>query len=93
MPGDAIEREGMRRARHELARAGLAIAVVDARDPDAGRAALAADLEGVPAVLWLHNKADLLPPGTAPPPEGELRVSAATGAGMQALHARLAAPW
>src|SRR5690606_29535039 len=46
--GDAIEREGMRRARDELGRAGLAIAVVDARDPEAGRDAVAIDLEGVP---------------------------------------------
>jgi tRNA modification GTPase len=89
--GDAIEREGMRRARGELGRAGLAIAVVDARDPDAGRAAVAADVAGVPQVLWLHNKADLLPSGALPPPPGELRVSAATGAGMDALHARLRA--
>lgn len=89
--GDAIEREGMRRARDELGRAGLAIAVVDARDPDAGRAAVAADLEGVPQVLWLHNKADLLPADALPVPDGALRVSATTGAGMAALHARLRA--
>jgi len=87
--GDAIEREGMRRARAELGRAGLAIVVVDARDPDAGRAAVAADIAGVPEVLWLHNKADLLPAGTAPPPDGGLHVSATTGQGMEALHARL----
>src|SRR5690606_4596867 len=77
--GDAIEREGMRRARGELERAGLAIAVLDARDPGAARAALAAELEGVPQVLWLHNKADLVDAGAPPPPEGELRVSALTG--------------
>lgn len=87
--GDAIEREGMRRAREELGRAGLAIAVIDARDPAAGRAAVDADVAGVPRVLWLHNKADLLPPDALPPPDGELRVSAATGQGMDALHARL----
>ena len=87
--GDAIEREGMRRARDELARAGLAIVVLDARDPAAGRRAVADDVAGVPRVLWLHNKADLLAPGSPPPPEGELRVSAATGQGMDALHARL----
>ena len=89
--GDTIEREGMRRARDELGRAGLAIAVVDARDPDAGRAAVAADLDGVPQVLWLHNKADLLPADAPPVPDGALRVSATTGAGMAALHARLRA--
>ncbi|MBJ6979219.1 MULTISPECIES: tRNA uridine-5-carboxymethylaminomethyl(34) synthesis GTPase MnmE [unclassified Luteimonas] len=87
--GDAIEREGMRRARQELGKAGLAIAVVDARDPDAGRAAVAADVDGVPQVLWLHNKADLLAAHAPAPPPGELRVSATTGQGMDALHARL----
>ncbi|HEY4531188.1 MAG TPA: tRNA uridine-5-carboxymethylaminomethyl(34) synthesis GTPase MnmE [Luteimonas sp.] len=87
--GDAIEEEGMRRARDELRRAGLAIVVVDARDPAAGRAAVAGDIAGVPEVLWLHNKADLLPPGTPPPPDGGLHVSAATGDGLDALHARL----
>ena len=87
--GDAIEREGMRRAREELGRAGLAIVVLDARDPDVGRAAVAADLAEVPQQLWLHNKADLLPASAPPPPEGDLRVSAVTGQGMEALHARL----
>ncbi|GGJ95522.1 tRNA uridine-5-carboxymethylaminomethyl(34) synthesis GTPase MnmE [Luteimonas terricola] len=87
--GDAIEREGMRRARGELARAELAIVVLDARDPEAGRAAVASDLAGVPRVLWLHNKSDLLPPGAPVPPAGELRVSATRGQGMEALHARL----
>ncbi|MGY1457963.1 MULTISPECIES: tRNA uridine-5-carboxymethylaminomethyl(34) synthesis GTPase MnmE [unclassified Luteimonas] len=87
--GDAIEREGMRRARDELARAGLAIVVLDACDPDAGRAAVASGLDGVPQVLWLHNKSDLLPPDAPPPPAGELRVSASTGLGMAALHSRL----
>ncbi|MEN1960343.1 tRNA uridine-5-carboxymethylaminomethyl(34) synthesis GTPase MnmE [Luteimonas sp. MJ246] len=87
--GDAIEREGMRRARGELGRAGLAIAVVDARDPAAGRAAIAADLAGVPRVLWLYNKSDLLLPGAPPPPAGALAVSATTGEGMEALHLRL----
>ncbi|MBJ6981924.1 tRNA uridine-5-carboxymethylaminomethyl(34) synthesis GTPase MnmE [Luteimonas sp. MC1572] len=89
--GDAIEREGMRRAHDELKRAGLAVVVLDARDPDAGRAALDIALAGVPEILWLHNKADLLPvdaPAAAP---GVLRVSARSGAGLDALHARLRA--
>src|SRR5690606_27085161 len=46
--GDAIEREGMRRARAELARADLAVVVLDARDPDAGLRALEDALDGVP---------------------------------------------
>ena len=91
--GDAIEREGMRRARAELQRADLAIVVVDARDPDADRAALAAAAATAPRRLWLHNKADLLPADAAPPSapqdDAALRVSARTGAGLDALHAWL----
>ena len=88
--GDAIEAEGIRRARAELARADLALVVLDARDPEAGRAAVAADLAAVPQVLWVHNKADLLPQLPALGADA-LAVSAQTGAGLSALHARLAA--
>ena len=91
--GDAIEREGMRRARAELLRADVALAVVDARDPAAGRAAVADDIVGVPAVLWIHNKVDLLalaPPDPSDPPD-HIYVSAARGLGLDRLHARLRA--
>jgi len=88
--GDAIEREGMRRARAELERADLAVVVLDARDPDAGRRAVADAVAGVPRVLWLHNKADLLPAGTPGPGDADsLVVSARTGAGIEDLHRRL----
>ena len=88
--GDAVEREGMRRARAELGRAELAIVVVDARAPDVAREDLDAALAGVPRVLWLHNKADLLPPDAPPPGDRDaLRVSARSGEGLPALHARL----
>lgn len=88
--GDAIEREGMRRARDELQRADLAIVVLDAREPDAGLAALGDALSQVPHRLYVHNKADLL---TVMPADGASRVhvSARTGAGLDALHARLRA--
>ncbi|HET6397915.1 MAG TPA: tRNA uridine-5-carboxymethylaminomethyl(34) synthesis GTPase MnmE [Pseudoxanthomonas sp.] len=89
--GDAIEREGMRRARAELDRADLALLVVDARAPDGDRAALAEAAAAVPQRLWIHNKADLLPPAAPPVPVGELRVSALTGEGLEALHAALRA--
>lgn len=88
--GDAIEAEGIRRARAELARADLALVVLDARDPEAGRAAVAADLAAVPQVLWIYNKVDLLPQVPALRTDA-LAVSAQTGAGLPALHARLAA--
>jgi tRNA modification GTPase len=89
--GDAIEREGMRRARAELGRADLAIVVLDARDADAGRAAVASAIEQVPQRLWLHNKSDLLPAAPVRAGEEHLHVSALTGAGLDALHARLRA--
>ncbi|GAB3737156.1 tRNA uridine-5-carboxymethylaminomethyl(34) synthesis GTPase MnmE [Luteimonas pelagia] len=90
--GDAIEREGMRRARLELARADLAIVVLDAREPAAARAAVGDAIHDVPATLWLHNKADLLDvPDGADAGPGALFVSARTGLGLpavrEALHA------
>jgi tRNA modification GTPase len=88
--GDAIEREGMRRAEAELARADLALAVLDAREPDIGRAAVCAAAGQATRTLWLHNKADLLAERT-PLDADALYVSAATGEGLDALHARLRA--
>jgi tRNA modification GTPase len=88
---DAIEAEGIRRARAELARADLALAVLDATQPDAA-AARAAELSAVPRVLWLHNKADLLGADTprASAIDGEhLWLSARTGAGLDRLRAQL----
>lgn len=87
--GDVIEREGMRRAADELARADLAIAVLDARDPAAGRAAVAEAVAAAAQVLWLHNKADLLAADAPPPAPDELRISALDGSGLDALRQRL----
>jgi tRNA modification GTPase len=89
--GDAIEAEGIRRARAELGHADLALAVLDARDPDAGRAAVADGMAGVPRVLWLHNKADLLPSLPAVDDPAQVLVSARTGLGIPELHRRLQA--
>jgi tRNA modification GTPase len=88
--GDAIEREGMRRARDELQRADLALVVLDARDPQAGLDAIGDAIAGVPQKLWIHNKADLL---AAVPnnDDGRVFVSAQTGSGLDRLHARLRA--
>ncbi|MBB3342635.1 tRNA uridine-5-carboxymethylaminomethyl(34) synthesis GTPase MnmE [Luteimonas sp. RC10] len=86
--GDAIEREGIRRARAELRRADLAIVVLDARDPDAGLSAVAGDIQDVPARLVVHNKVDLLE--GAATDDDVVRVSARTGAGLDLLRAALA---
>lgn len=88
--GDAIEREGMRRAESELGRADLAIVVIDGREIDAGRAAVAEAIVGVPQRLWVLNKSDLATPPAATG-EDEVWVSARTGAGLDTLHARLRA--
>ncbi|MDE2407996.1 MAG: tRNA uridine-5-carboxymethylaminomethyl(34) synthesis GTPase MnmE [Xanthomonadaceae bacterium] len=87
---DRIEAEGIRRAHAELAHADLALVVLDARDPETGRRAVAEALNGVPAVLWLHNKVDLLSPAPTLVDDA-LAVSARTGAGLSQLHARLLA--
>ena len=89
--GDEIEREGMRRARGELARADLALVVLDARDPESGIAAVADSIEGVPATLVVHNKADLLPGRRADAAaDGPVLVSARSGEGLDTLRAALA---
>ncbi|HYM85116.1 MAG TPA: tRNA uridine-5-carboxymethylaminomethyl(34) synthesis GTPase MnmE, partial [Pseudoxanthomonas sp.] len=85
-----IEAEGMRRARAELEAADLALVVLDAGDAAAGLLAVQDAIADVPLRLLIHNKSDLLP---AWPADGEttLHVSAITGAGLPALHARLRA--
>lgn len=88
--GDAIEREGMRRARDELQRADLALVVVDACNPAAGQKAVAGIVDQLPQVLWIHNKADLL--AQVPDDSGTaVHVSAVSGQGIEALHRRLRA--
>ncbi|QSX79179.1 tRNA uridine-5-carboxymethylaminomethyl(34) synthesis GTPase MnmE [Agrilutibacter solisilvae] len=92
--GDAIEREGMRRARDELARADLAVIVLDARAAEAGARAVADAIANVPRRVWLFNKMDLLagPPATLPQGQAQdehLQVSAHTGRGLPELHATL----
>lgn len=86
--GDAVEREGMRRAHLELQRADLALVVVDARAPTEAAADLREALAGVPMQLWVHNKSDLLDRVPADTVE-EVYVSARGGRGLANLHARL----
>jgi tRNA modification GTPase len=57
---DAIETEGIRRARHELTRADLAIVVHDASRPE-GLDELIAELPTGLARIVVHNKIDLVP--------------------------------
>ena len=85
---DLVEREGIRRARDELARADLVLAVVDATAPSAEALPLPA---GVP-MLWLHSKADLLATVPAPCTRADGRhlwLSARSGAGLDALRTAL----
>ena len=89
--GAALEQEGVRRARAEIARADRVLLVVDAAAP--APAAPDPALAGRP-VTTVRNKIDLT--GEAPGAEGDVvRVSAATGAGLDALRAHLveAAGW
>lgn len=89
---DAVELEGVRRAREEIARADLALWVFDAQqDPQAGGLA-SADLPAQLPLTRIRNKADLaaLPCGLhdhhGTP---EISLSAKTGAGIDVLREHL----
>jgi tRNA modification GTPase len=62
---DVVEAEGVRRARAEIARADLALLLIDASRPPAqqvtDRAALDREVPATVARLWLHTKSDLQP--------------------------------
>ncbi len=82
---EAIEEEGIRRARAEMRRADLVLYVVDA-----SIGAAAGELESLrqdPPVLTVWNKIDL----AAPPAAAGVAISALTGAGLPALRERLKA--
>ncbi len=81
---DAIEAEGVKRARDRASRADLKLVVVDATRPE--EKGSVADLLDGDAIL-VANKIDLLPP-LAAAPEG-VAVSVKTGAGLEALLERL----
>jgi tRNA modification GTPase len=81
---DAIEQEGMRRSLARAESADIVLIVLDISDPVSRETGLAARLPSGEAItVW--NKVDL-----AAPPEGAFGVSAKTGAGLDALVARLA---
>ncbi|PJK09149.1 tRNA uridine-5-carboxymethylaminomethyl(34) synthesis GTPase MnmE [Lysobacteraceae bacterium NML95-0200] len=79
---DAIEREGIRRAREELQHADLALLVVDAREPSAA-VQLQQELAHVPHRILIHNKIDL--GDSAGAAEGVLKVSAKNRSGLAEL--------
>ncbi len=82
---DEIETEGMRRARRRAEEADLVLAVFAAdRAPDPETLALVR-----PGVVVVANKTDLAPAPAALGGEAPVAVSARTGAGLEALRARL----
>ena len=85
---EPVEREGIRRARAELARADLVLAVLD----DTAAASAPPELPAGVPVLWLHNKADASGHAVAEEARDDgvhLWVSARTGAGLDRLRGRL----
>jgi tRNA modification GTPase len=87
--GDAIEREGMRRAVAEMQRADLAIVVLDAGDPAAGKQAVAEAAAMASRQLWVYNKCDLLLQWPEDLDDESVALSAASGQGLEELHGRL----
>ena len=89
---DTVEREGMRRARAELARADVAVLVTDKRDAGADRALLHDCATGAQQLI-VHNKIDLRGEAArskrAAPDEVHIYLSAQTGEGLALLRAEL----
>jgi len=83
---DRIEAEGIRRARNALANADAVLWIQDATDPEPGSPDEAVP-DGVPITI-VRNKIDLSgePPGLV---DGTVNLSAKTGAGVDALRARI----
>ncbi|PWG63382.1 tRNA uridine-5-carboxymethylaminomethyl(34) synthesis GTPase MnmE [Sediminicurvatus halobius] len=86
--GDAVEREGVRRAQAAMAQADRLLLVVDDRDPAEAVARLRTELPARPTTL-VRNKCDLSGHPAGPADEDGFRVSALTGAGMDELRAHL----
>ncbi|PZO09263.1 MAG: tRNA uridine-5-carboxymethylaminomethyl(34) synthesis GTPase MnmE [Lysobacteraceae bacterium] len=85
---EPVEREGIRRAQGELAKADLVLAVLDDSRPDLPLP----EMDVVAPVLWLHNKADLSGQAAHAEdrPDGRhLWLSVHTGEGLDALRQAL----
>lgn len=92
---DAIEAEGIRRARATLTTADHALLLLDAADTSAPRQAVADELLGEladdPGCTVVVNKIDLSGEPAGPASDGALHISAKTGAGLDALRDHLRA--
>ena len=86
-PGDAIEAEGMRRARQAIAESDVSIAVVDGSVAAGDDGELRRELAGRRVIL-VRSKSDL-PPRAAPTSDA-IAVSSVTGNGLPMLLAQLA---
>ena len=88
---DEVERLGMERTRHEMARADVLLVILDAGDPAAPQGPLPEAARRINVL----NKIDLIPGAVAGRQENEIHVSAKTGAGLDALRAAVleAAGW
>jgi len=86
---DRIEEEGIRRAREALKSADAVLWIQDASE--AGSAEIGEKVPESAEIIIVRNKIDLTaePPGVANKNESVIRLSAKTGAGMDALHDRL----
>jgi tRNA modification GTPase len=87
---DAVEAEGVRRARHTLAQADLALLVIDCQQPAEPQLALREEVPADIPCIEVYNKIDLEtdhPVARADPANRRVWLSARTGSGMAELTA------
>ena len=85
--GDAVEKMGIERARGAVANADLVLFVVD----DTSNGCPAADDLAAARIVHVHNKVDLSGRVPGKTSSGEVRISALTGAGLEALREAIVA--
>jgi tRNA modification GTPase len=87
---DVVEAEGVRRARHTLAQADLALLVIDTQQPEEPQLALREEAPGQVPCILVFNKIDLGGNGARVDQERlEAHISARTGAGVEGLTAMI----
>lgn len=87
---DVVEAIGIERSRKAMANADIILLLFDSGETFSELAPLTADIPDEKKVVWVRNKVDReTPSGESSPGDGVMRISAATGQGLEELKHRI----